>query len=487
MSHGQRSPAPHGLSDLRAARRSSTPDPGAFDRRRPRGPALAGGDAQLLLPLRRGAPAGPPARPSTASGSPARACGFIAYVNPRLVVTTLPVTEAGEASCSGAGSSRAAGSGPSRAASSRSTRRSPRARSARRSRRRACSSSRARSSASTRAWRRRRGDRVRGADRGRRADVTPEALEVRAVRARRDPVGRDRVQDDRLGAPGLGGASATRTCRCPTVPRPRALGRPGASASGWAGGRAASSVRSAARYPPRPVLPAAGCPWRSPPAPGRRRPSGQGGAGELHAASISGSASRARPAPAQVARLSARPRPRHHREPRVDRPGPLHREPRGERVADRDHEQARLVEPARSRIARLAASPNSLGARARRLVEARAGRGPRPRTGTRAPGPPGSRPRRPARRRGPRPAAGLGASAARPRRRRRARRPGRVPSPPARGGAAPSLPCSSRSTSRTGAREQRRQDDREDGRAQDQVVAAGRISRGPAPAPRAGS
>ena len=33
---------------------------------------------------------------SIANGSGVRRCGFIAYVNPRLVVTTLPVTDAGE-------------------------------------------------------------------------------------------------------------------------------------------------------------------------------------------------------------------------------------------------------------------------------------------------------------------------------------------------------------------------------------------------------
>ena len=59
------------------------------------------------------------------------ACGHIAYVNPRLVVTTLPITDAGESSCSAAASSRASACGRSPAASSRSTRPSTRRPSAR--------------------------------------------------------------------------------------------------------------------------------------------------------------------------------------------------------------------------------------------------------------------------------------------------------------------------------------------------------------------
>ena len=84
-----------------------------------------------------------------------RRCGFIAYVNPRLVVTTIPVTDDGRGwSCCGGASSPGAAGGRSRAGSSRWTRRSPRPRSARRSRRPGCSSCRARSWGCTRGSRR---------------------------------------------------------------------------------------------------------------------------------------------------------------------------------------------------------------------------------------------------------------------------------------------------------------------------------------------
>ena len=75
------------------------------------------------------------------------ACGHIAYVNPRLVVTTLPITDAGEIVLlrRGIEPGRRA-RGRSRAASSRSTRPSTRRPSARPGRRPGCSSSRARSS-----------------------------------------------------------------------------------------------------------------------------------------------------------------------------------------------------------------------------------------------------------------------------------------------------------------------------------------------------
>ena len=62
MSHGQRSPAPHGLSDLRAAGDRRRPSGRLRPARRPRRPDLAGGVPQLLLPVRRGPSAGPPAR-----------------------------------------------------------------------------------------------------------------------------------------------------------------------------------------------------------------------------------------------------------------------------------------------------------------------------------------------------------------------------------------------------------------------------------------
>ena len=84
------------------------------------------------------------------------ACGFIAYVNPRLVVTTIPVTDAGEVDPAPAGDRArarlvgAAGRVPRGRRDGRTRRRS-----ARRSRRRGCSSSRARSSGCTRGSRRR--------------------------------------------------------------------------------------------------------------------------------------------------------------------------------------------------------------------------------------------------------------------------------------------------------------------------------------------
>jgi ADP-ribose pyrophosphatase YjhB (NUDIX family) len=102
MSHGERrptpdppNPAPHGLSDLRAAGDVDA-NPGAFDPRAGRGVPtwLAAslnfcsrcGDSLRLGPL--------PAedRDRLACGR----CGHITYVNPRLVVTTLPVNDAGE-------------------------------------------------------------------------------------------------------------------------------------------------------------------------------------------------------------------------------------------------------------------------------------------------------------------------------------------------------------------------------------------------------
>ena len=74
------------------------------------------------------------------------ACGHIAYVNPRLVVTTFPITDAGEIVLDPPRHRARQGlRGRSRAASSRSTRRSTRRPSARRSKRPDCSSSPARS------------------------------------------------------------------------------------------------------------------------------------------------------------------------------------------------------------------------------------------------------------------------------------------------------------------------------------------------------
>ena len=48
------------------------------------------------------------------------------------------------------------------------------------------------------------------------ARITPEALEVRDLRAGRDPVGRDRVQDLLLGDPRLGRPARARPCPSPT-------------------------------------------------------------------------------------------------------------------------------------------------------------------------------------------------------------------------------------------------------------------------------
>ena len=95
MSHGERQKFPHGLSDLRAA-----PDPtfrsSAFD------PAAGRGvPAWLAATLNYCSRCGGALRLGTLPGEDRErlactACGHIAYVNPRLVVTTLPVTADGE-------------------------------------------------------------------------------------------------------------------------------------------------------------------------------------------------------------------------------------------------------------------------------------------------------------------------------------------------------------------------------------------------------
>jgi ADP-ribose pyrophosphatase YjhB (NUDIX family) len=95
MSHGQRQPNPHGLSDLRAA-----PDPtfrsSAFD------PAAGRGvPAWLASTLNYCSRCGAALSLGTLPGEDRErlacdACGHIAYVNPRLVVTTLPITTDGE-------------------------------------------------------------------------------------------------------------------------------------------------------------------------------------------------------------------------------------------------------------------------------------------------------------------------------------------------------------------------------------------------------
>jgi ADP-ribose pyrophosphatase YjhB (NUDIX family) len=95
MSHGQRNPVPHGLSDLRAA--AGVEDhPGAMDPRAGRGvptwlAATLNFCSRCGAALRLG-----PLPAEDRDRLACDACGYITYVNPRLVVTTLPVTDAGE-------------------------------------------------------------------------------------------------------------------------------------------------------------------------------------------------------------------------------------------------------------------------------------------------------------------------------------------------------------------------------------------------------
>ena len=95
MSHGQRSPAPHGLSDLRAAGDVDA-RPGAFDPRAGRGvPTWLAASLNFCSRCGAALRLGPlPAEDRDRLACDR--CGYITYVNPRLVVTTLPVTEAGE-------------------------------------------------------------------------------------------------------------------------------------------------------------------------------------------------------------------------------------------------------------------------------------------------------------------------------------------------------------------------------------------------------
>jgi ADP-ribose pyrophosphatase YjhB (NUDIX family) len=95
MVHGQRPPVPHGLSDLRAVDEETIPRPvGADGAGRGVPPWLA---ATLNYCSRCGAALRLGPLPGDDRDRLACiACGFVAYVNPRLVVTTLPVTEAGE-------------------------------------------------------------------------------------------------------------------------------------------------------------------------------------------------------------------------------------------------------------------------------------------------------------------------------------------------------------------------------------------------------
>ena len=95
MSHGQRNPAPHGLSDLRAAGDVDA-HPGAFDPRAGRGvPTWLAASLNFCSRCGAALRLGPlPAEDRDRLGCDR--CGHITYVNPRLVVTTLPVTDTGE-------------------------------------------------------------------------------------------------------------------------------------------------------------------------------------------------------------------------------------------------------------------------------------------------------------------------------------------------------------------------------------------------------
>lgn len=95
MSHGQRNPVPHGLSDLRAAGDVDA-RPDAFAPGSGRGvptwlAATLNYCSRCGAALRLG-----PLPAEDRDRLACEACGYITYVNPRLVVTTLPVNEAGE-------------------------------------------------------------------------------------------------------------------------------------------------------------------------------------------------------------------------------------------------------------------------------------------------------------------------------------------------------------------------------------------------------
>jgi 8-oxo-dGTP diphosphatase len=94
MSHGQRQPTPHGLSDIRAIDEAAIPTADGVEDGSGVPPWLA---ATLNYCSRCGAglrlgPLPGEDRNRLACAS----CGFVAYVNPRLVVTTLPVTDGGD-------------------------------------------------------------------------------------------------------------------------------------------------------------------------------------------------------------------------------------------------------------------------------------------------------------------------------------------------------------------------------------------------------
>jgi ADP-ribose pyrophosphatase YjhB (NUDIX family) len=103
MSHGQRNPVPQGLSDLRVTgdadahpKAFDDAHPGAIDPRAGRGvptwlAATLNFCSRCGAALRLG-----PLPAEDRDRLACDACGYITYVNPRLVVTTLPVTDAGE-------------------------------------------------------------------------------------------------------------------------------------------------------------------------------------------------------------------------------------------------------------------------------------------------------------------------------------------------------------------------------------------------------
>lgn len=95
MAHGQRLPAPHGLSDLR------TVDEETVQRAVGAGGAGRGVPPWLAATLNYCSRCGAALRLGPLPGDDrdrlaCTSCGFVAYVNPRLVVTTLPLNEAGE-------------------------------------------------------------------------------------------------------------------------------------------------------------------------------------------------------------------------------------------------------------------------------------------------------------------------------------------------------------------------------------------------------
>ena len=95
MSHGQRTPNPHGLSDLRAVDDDDL-EPATVD-----AGAGLGVPTWLAATLNYCSRCGAALRLGPLPGEDrerlaCEACGYIAYVNPRLVVTALPVNDAGE-------------------------------------------------------------------------------------------------------------------------------------------------------------------------------------------------------------------------------------------------------------------------------------------------------------------------------------------------------------------------------------------------------